>query len=151
MTRIGANRLVLTAPAPGFFSGLSGAMLLDGMRPGDPLANGDEIEGAEFDVAVIAGDDGITRLEFTFPKPLDSPEYLFYVSSHNRPAARVLFEGDEGAIVQEDPQWFDDRATMLREREYYFTVIDIVGRIVQSDLVLTGGDESGHRDQAASD
>lgn len=81
------RELLVSAPAPGYFSGPFGRMLNEGLRPGRALRQGDRIAGAEFDTTVVeATDRGVTALRFTFRKPLSSPDYRFYISSWVRPA-----------------------------------------------------------------
>ena len=89
--RTGERELTVSSSG-GYFSGVSGRMLLDGMRPGDPLRAGTVYPGEEFDTTVLEADErGVTRLRFRFKRPLDAPEYHFYVSSARRPAARLEF------------------------------------------------------------
>lgn len=86
------NELVVSTAAPGYFSGLAGQMLYDGMRPGSPLTTGTFVPGPVFDTTVLAAtEEGVTRLKFTFHRPLASPEYYFFVSSSERPACRLRF------------------------------------------------------------
>ncbi len=90
--RVGPRELVVSTPPPGYFSGLSGRMLIDGMRPGQPLAAGMVIPGELFDTTILQADPrGVTRLKFTFKRPLDDPSYYFYVSTPARPACRLVF------------------------------------------------------------
>lgn len=81
------HELLVSAPPPGYFTGMSGRMLIEGLRPGRPLRQGDVIPGELFDTSIVEADArGATKLRFTFRKPLSSPEYRFYVSSWVRPA-----------------------------------------------------------------
>jgi len=90
--RVGPRTLVVSTPPPGYFSGLSGRMLIDGMRPGKPLRAGLVIRGKLFDTTILEADArGVTRLAFTFKQPLDDPSYYFYVSTPKRPACRLVF------------------------------------------------------------
>jgi hypothetical protein len=89
------NELVVSTAPPGWFSGLGGKMLRDGMRPDSPLTAGTTVKGDLFDTTVLAGDrQGITKLKFTFHRPLDSDDFYFYVSSPERPACRLRFDSD---------------------------------------------------------
>jgi hypothetical protein len=97
--RVGARELVVSMAAPGYFSGLSGRMLRDGMRPGSPLAAGTFVKGRLFDTTVLEGDEsGIGKLKFTFHQPVDSPNFYFYLSSPERPAYRLRFDAAAGDI-----------------------------------------------------
>lgn len=85
--------LLVTTPAPGYFAGESGRMLLDGTRPADPLAAGEVVPGEFFDTTIVERDaEGITRLRFSFHEPLASPWNYFYVSTAGRPAQRLRFD-----------------------------------------------------------
>lgn len=202
--------LRVSSDPPGYFSGLSGRMLLDGMCGGRPLAPGSIWRGELFDTTVEAADDrGATRLRFTFHEPLSSPQLLFYVSTPLRPAVRLplgaasqspspdhaaLFEqvrsaGTEQAaaarkrlaalareaaailadpmqrrlpspgdgdpalpadlecwwkrvgvsqVLEEQARWEQQFAAPLKERDGYFRLVELVSRIVRSDLYLTG-------------
>ena len=97
--------LTISMDPPGYFNGLSGRMLLDGMRPDSPLKTGETIPGELFDTTIIEkSDDGITRLRFKFHERLDSPEYYFYLSSPVRPAFRLRFDQ---ASVELDADWME--------------------------------------------
>jgi len=99
--RVGDNELIVSTEPPGYFSGLSGRMLRDGMRPDSPLAAGTIVRGDLFDTTVLAADEhGITKLKFTFRRPLDSDDFHFYLSSPERPAYRLRFGSAEQPIDQ---------------------------------------------------
>ena len=90
---VGDRELIVSTEPPGYFSGLSGKMLLDGMRPGAPLTPGTLVPGELFDATVLAGDaQGITKLKFTFHRPLSSGDFYFYISSPVRPAYHLGFD-----------------------------------------------------------
>jgi len=87
------REFIIRTSAPGYFSGLGGQMLREGMRPGSPLVAGTVVPGALFDTTVLEGDEeGITALRFRFHRPLRSPGYYFFVGSPERPAARLRFD-----------------------------------------------------------
>ncbi|RMF79267.1 MAG: hypothetical protein D6744_09275 [Planctomycetota bacterium] len=139
--RVGPRELEVELPAPGYFSGLSGAMLIDGMRSGATLRTGDVVRGDEFDVTILEGDArGVTRLRFTFREPLDSPRYRFYRSSAERPGQRILFVDATGPPRLAPPRaaWEQVASPMLRERGVYFAIVRFVRGIVRSDFYLTG-------------
>jgi hypothetical protein len=137
------HELLLTTPPPGYFAGMAGRMLLQGMRPGQPLEQGTVIPGDEFDTTVVQRDDaGATRLKFTFHQPLDSDSYYFFVSTPQRPAARLRFTAAGTAeMVPQSADWEERYGSWLDEREMYFRIIEFVSRFVKSDVVLTGGQE----------
>lgn len=135
--RVGDRELIISTAEPGWFSGMSGRMLLDGMRPGEPLRSGEMLVGEEFDTTIVAADEhGVTKLRFTFPKPLESSEYLFYMSTPEQPAIRVRFAGSAIEFVTA-PQ-SKRRDEMIRARSHYFQIIDFMSRVVKSDMFLTG-------------
>ena len=105
--RVGDRELVVSVASPGVFSGLSGRMLRDGMRPDSPLTAGTFVAGELFDTTVLEGDEsGIRTLKFTFHQPLDSPEFYFYISSPQRPAYRLRFDGRPGPIDERIAELF---------------------------------------------
>lgn len=96
--------LVVATSPPGYFTGLSGRMLLDGMRTGAPLETGQVIPGELFDATILAGSrEGISRIKFTFHKPLSSDDFYFYLSSPGRPARRLQF--DSPPVEELDEHW----------------------------------------------
>jgi len=211
--QLNEHELVVSTGRPGYFSGMPGRMLLDGTRPGSPLAAGTVVQGELFDTTVVEADEaGVYKLKFSFREPLASPRYYFYVSSPQRPAQRLRFDvlpssmpaGDADLFTRaksDDPQtftpareeivararplavqtagsiqldlahdpqlrsdealarvenwwravgasqleretdrWRKTNARMLAERNRYFRIMDIVKRVVRSDLFLTGGE-----------
>ena len=42
-------------------------------------------------------------------------------------------------LTDKTQRWRESNAGMLRQREYYFRIMDVVQRCVKSDLFLTGG------------
>ncbi|MFQ5806911.1 MAG: hypothetical protein ACE5I3_10720 [Phycisphaerae bacterium] len=121
--QIGDRELTVSTEPPGYFSGLSGRMLRDGMRPDSALRAGTVVKGELFDTAVVAGDeDGITKLKFTFHRPLDSDDFYFYVSSPERPAYRLRFDPpiasiDEAAATLFQRARAEDRDVRIAARE----------------------------------
>ncbi len=97
--RAGDHELIVWTDPPGYFSGLSGKMLCEGMRPDSPLTAGATAKGDLFDTTVVAANEhGVTKLKFTFRRPVDSEDFYFYVSSPERPACRLRFDVDEQPI-----------------------------------------------------
>jgi len=95
--RLNDHELLVSTPAPGYFSGRPGQMLIDGMCSSVPLDAGrqklpDE-SGFPFDVTIVEADPrGVSKIKFSFHKKLDSPDYYFYVSSPARAAYRLQFD-----------------------------------------------------------
>ena len=143
VTRVGERELLVELPAPGYFAGLTGTMLIDGMRSGATFRAGDVVRGDEFDVTILEGDArGVTRMLFTFRQPLESTNYRFYRSNADRPAQALRFSAESmtvTAVVARDG-WPAESSTMLREREVYFRILRFVRSIVKSDFYLTGSE-----------
>lgn len=116
--RVGDHELIVSTRPPGYFSGLSGRMLRDGMRPDSPLTAGTVVTGEFFDTSVLVGDEhGITKLKFAFHRPLDSEDFYFYVSSPARPAYHLRFAGPTDPMDESDVEMFaQSRATDPAER-----------------------------------
>lgn len=210
--RTGERELTVSIDPPGYFTGLTGGMFLRVLRPHAGLDTGTTVKSEEFDAAVLdAGEEGVLKLKFTFPRPLSDPTYYFYVGSPERPAYRLRFDTapvkldgswygnlftfarspdsalrdkarceiraitlplavqtasplqrplagatvvsdaeldlieqwwkqvDVPRMIEENRRWHDQHATMLTERGYFLRIMNIVGRIIKSDLFLTGG------------
>jgi hypothetical protein len=75
--------LELTAdPARPWFSGRAGRTLLMLAGRARPLEAGETFPGPDFTVTVREADEtGVTRMEFRFAEPLDSPGYVFLLGS----------------------------------------------------------------------
>ena len=130
------RELIVTTAAPGFFSGLSGRMMLDGLRSSPALRAGERVRGDQFDVTVLEADQsGVTRLKFSFHQPLDAPNVYVYVSTPDRPAYRLRFDRPAVDPAPHTPQ----RARMLAERRRYFDIIHLARKFIRSDLLLTSG------------
>lgn len=82
-----------------YFSGLLGQFLIDGMRGAGPLRRGDRIQSDDFVVRILdADEDGVSRLTFTFPRPLDDDGYRFYFTTFESGATRLRFRPDGGTV-----------------------------------------------------
>ena len=98
-------------------------MLCDGMRPNAPLTTGTIVKGELFDTTVLAADQrGVTKLKFTFHRPLESESYHFFVSSPERPAYHLRFNVPPGPVDRVDAARFaqarsDDAELRTRARE----------------------------------
>lgn len=90
--RISLDRRNAPPEATGYFSGLLGRFLLEGMRsPGQPI---DPLNpGKKYDVWVPHWDEqfGAETLEFRFHHPLASPQYRFYLATPDCPLAELRF------------------------------------------------------------
>jgi hypothetical protein len=138
---LGPHELLVSMAPLGAFSGTSGRMVLDLTRRGKRLEAGETIQGAQFDVTVVEADAaGVRKVKFTFPRPLDSAAYRFYVSSPGRPAERLRFDGPVDVEQRERQilQWREANAGAIAESERYLRLMDVLGRVVQSDVFLTG-------------
>ena len=131
------HTLELATEPPGYFSGMSGAMLIDGMRGGVRLEAGQTLAGEVFDTTIVeATDAGVTRLRFRFHKPLESGAYLFFRSTPQDAARRLRIVN--GIVTAERPPDSPQRRAWLRERKAFFDILNFTARIVRSDLYLTG-------------
>jgi hypothetical protein len=133
--------LLVSVQGSGYFSGSTGRLLLDLTRAGAALPPQAVVHGEAFDASVVQADAaGVTKIKLTFPKPLDSDEYRFYVSSPTRPAQRLEFHLADNVRSAEDPAaqaWRERNREILAESDYYFDVINVLRRIVRTDLLLT--------------
>lgn len=121
-----------------YFAGMSGRMLIDGMRTSGPLREGQAIDAGPFLARVIFADaTGIRRLRFTFHDPLNAPHTYFYLSTPEQPAARIRFQNGHHRVDMGD-QWPGKCIRWILERESHFSLLRFASRIVQSDLFLTG-------------
>lgn len=121
-----------------YFSGMSGCMLIDGMRTSGPLREGQAIDAGPFLARVIFADEtGIRRLRFTFQDSLNAPHTFFYLSTPEQPAARIRFSANSMRIETGD-DWPGDYARWILDRTHFFQVLQNVSRFVRSDLFMTG-------------
>ncbi|MGQ9649730.1 MAG: hypothetical protein ACUVXJ_06450 [Phycisphaerae bacterium] len=118
--QINEHEFSVSVGPPGYFSGLSGRMLIDGMRPGSPLIPGTVVKGKPgfpFDTTVVEADrSGVRKLRFTFHQPLATESYYFYVSSPARAAYRLTFNATPAA-ADGGELFRRARSTNLVERE----------------------------------
>ena len=140
------HELLVSVQGPGYFSGSTGKLVLDLTRAGAALQPQTVVHGDAFDACVVQADPaGATRIRFTFPKPLDSDEYRFYVSSPTEPAQRLQFHRAGNVRSSDDSAgraqaWRERNREILAESDYYFDVINVLRRIVRTDLLLTRDD-----------
>ncbi len=101
------HELLISAPRPGCFSGSMGKLLLGLTRSGTSLQPQTVFHGDAFDATVVEADaEGVTKIKFTFPKPLDSGQYRFYISSPVRPAQQLVFDPAASPLPPEDADLF---------------------------------------------
>jgi hypothetical protein len=132
------HTLELIASPPGWFAGLGGVMLLDGMRAGRALREGETIDGDGFRVTVgpLGGDGGVLRLAVRFDQPLDDESRLFFWCTPEG-VRRVRFEPG-GALRVDEPPVDELLMGMRLERERYFWIEGLASRWVSSGLFLSG-------------
>ena len=90
--RVTLDRTQAPPGATGYFSGLLGRFLLEGMRSSrEPISQ--PVRGDLFDVRVPQWDVefGAESLEFRFRRPLAAPEYRFYLATPACPLAELRF------------------------------------------------------------
>ena len=134
--RVGDRDLIVATDAPGYFSGIAGHMLTDGMHHGGQLTQGSTVPGELFDTTILEADEaGIRKLKFSFHQPIDSENTYIYVSTPDRPARRLEFAAETGVLDRRDV--VPVPADMLAQRDLYFTVMNAAGRILKSELLLT--------------
>jgi len=116
--RITLDRKSAPPGATGYFSGLLGRFLLEGMRsPADPLSQ--PIRSELFDVRVPnwTPEFGADTLEFHFNKPLASPGYRFYLATLDCPLAELRFTGESPEMSEPNPSHTPtDRATLAKSK-----------------------------------
>ena len=104
-----------------YFSGLLGRFLIEGFRGPGRFRAGDVIEAVapprvgradsqasglapRFQARIDAADEqGVRRIAFRFPKPLDDPSYCFYFVSERCGAARLVWDGPMADSVWDRP------------------------------------------------
>lgn len=86
------RRFTVAIQGQPYFSRLLGRFLLEAFRGKGTFAQGQEFAGKAFDVKIVEADaEGVWKMMFTFPKPLNDPSYCFYLSSVDCGAARLRF------------------------------------------------------------
>ncbi len=135
------HRFALKAVGRPYFSGVLGAFLTDALRPGQPFRKGEIICGPQFEVCIDELDaGGVSRLTFTFARPLSSPSYRFLMITHDCPGAVVQFAaGSSGAPTLACAE-LPDAERYRRRRARLFTVLRATARVIHSGLYLTAPD-----------
>lgn len=93
-----------------YFSRLLGRFLLEAFRGKETFAAGQQIAGKAFNVKILEADEqGVWKLMFTFPKPLDDPGYCFYLTTVDCGAAKLRFQAGHspGQVTPFADQVFD--------------------------------------------
>jgi hypothetical protein len=87
------NQLRLTLDPPGWFSGLIGQSILQGIRRTAPFAAGETFATPEFKAEILRSDArGVQQLLFTFQRNLRDPAYHFFFGSPTFDAYPLTFE-----------------------------------------------------------
>lgn len=90
--QVDANSFTVEIEGQAYFSRLLGRFHLEGFRGPGLFKTGEVIRGEDFDVGIERADgEGVWKLRFTFPRPLDDPRYCFYLTSKTCGAMRVRF------------------------------------------------------------
>lgn len=118
--RQGDRELIVTTPAPGFFSSVLERWFLRLTGGAAPFEPGQVVPGAHFDTTVLeVTAAGVTKLKFTFHEALDREGCYVYVTTAERPACRLRFdpEFDEAALTEETARFRAAHAEWLAERD----------------------------------
>lgn len=87
------NSFSLTIDGQPCFSRLLGRFLLEGFGQGRQFRPGEVVTTSGCSIEIANADaEGVCELLFTFPKPLNSPEYCFYLTTETCGAARLRFD-----------------------------------------------------------
>ena len=80
--RLDEHTLAISCPAPGYFSGLTGRSILEGIGRKQPFAAGERFSSPHFEALITASDQaGVREMRFTFNRPLTDPAYHFFIGS----------------------------------------------------------------------
>jgi hypothetical protein len=80
--QVGPSQLRVSLDEPGYFSGLIGRSILEGIDRERPFAPGETFATPDFEVRIERADhSGVQELLFTFQRPLTDPRYHFLVGS----------------------------------------------------------------------
>ena len=80
--QVGPYELRVRLDKPGYFSGLIGRSILQGVGRDRPFQAGESFRTLEFKVDVLRADEsGVQEMGFTFPRPLSDPTYHFFLAS----------------------------------------------------------------------
>ncbi|HKQ46838.1 MAG TPA: hypothetical protein VJZ71_02075 [Phycisphaerae bacterium] len=86
------RRFTVAIQGQPYFSRLLGRFLLEAFRGKGTFLQGQDFAGKAFDVKIVEADvEGVWKMMFTFPRPLNDPSYCFYLTSVDCGAARLRF------------------------------------------------------------
>ncbi|MCH8967967.1 MAG: hypothetical protein IIA66_02480, partial [Planctomycetes bacterium] len=164
--QIGAHSFTIAIEDQRYFSGLLGRLLTDDMREAGRFRQGEIIHGELFDTEILeAEDDGVAKIKFTFERPLADDRHRFYVITDDCPGAEVKFhadpqqgdwsrKGDWSPVGNAHPtiecRDLPQAPELRRKRDLLFTILDITGKIIRTDLYLTRVQSGGSRPHATN-
>ncbi len=80
--QVGKNKLRIWLEEQSYFAGLQGRSMLEASRREQPFQSGETFTTEDFEVQIIQADQqGVRELLFTFPRPLNSDTYHFFLAS----------------------------------------------------------------------
>ncbi|MCH8878625.1 MAG: hypothetical protein IID34_01930 [Planctomycetes bacterium] len=147
--QIDAHSFTIAIENQSYFSGLLGRLLTDDMREAGRFRHGEIVRGELFDVEILeSGSNGVQKLKFTFQRPLADDRHRFYVITEDCPGAEVKFHADPrqgdrspetvgGAHPTIECRDLPRAPEFRRKRDLLFTILDVTGKIIQTDLYLT--------------
>ncbi|MCH7812522.1 MAG: hypothetical protein IID40_00745 [Planctomycetes bacterium] len=92
LEQLDAHRFSIEVVGQPYFSRLLGRFFIEGFRSSGRLRTGDHVVGSHFEVDIArAGDEGVEKLVFSFPRPLTDPTYHFYLTSRVCGAVSLRF------------------------------------------------------------
>lgn len=92
LEQLDAHRFSIEVVGQPYFSRLLGRFFIEAFRSSGRLRTGDHVAGSHFEVDIArAGDEGVEKLVFTFPRPLADRTYCFYLTSRVCGAVRFRF------------------------------------------------------------
>jgi len=118
LTQLDERSFTIEIEDNAWFSGVLGRFMLEGFRDGAIFQTGQVIRDQDFDVEILKADrQGVWKLKFTFPKPLNDPSYCFYLTTRNCGAARIRFEREKGvrSLFSQRPSDYGSRQEGLKK------------------------------------
>ena len=83
--QLDAHTLTIAVERPGYFAGQAGLAIRQIIGRDRAFESGDRIEGPWFDTTILEADDqGVTKLQVRFRRPLDDPAFHVYIGSRAR-------------------------------------------------------------------
>ncbi|MCH8054093.1 MAG: hypothetical protein IH895_08545 [Planctomycetes bacterium] len=160
--QIDAHSFTIAIENQEYFSGLLGRLLTDDMREAGRFRQGEIVGGELFDTEILEiRDDGVAKIKFTFERPLAHDRHRFYVITEDCPGAEVKFHADpqQGDWSPEmvgnahptiECRDLPQAPELRRKRDLLFTILDITGKIIRTDLYLTRVQSGGSRPHATN-